>query len=102
MLKETVDGEFTTLEDVAEATLFCAAFPSNATDRPVFHRQPRLVHAVARLTARQTGGLAIMTRIFENKTLDEIRVGESASIQQSLTQARLAVVVGTHWQSRPR
>lgn len=30
MLKETVDGEFTTLDDVAEATLFCAAFPSNA------------------------------------------------------------------------
>jgi 3-hydroxybutyrate dehydrogenase len=30
MLKETVDGEFTTLEDVSEATLFCAAFPSNA------------------------------------------------------------------------
>ncbi len=30
MLKETVDGEFTTLEDVAEATLFFAAFPSNA------------------------------------------------------------------------
>jgi len=30
MLKETVDGEFTTVEDVAEATLFCAAFPSNA------------------------------------------------------------------------
>lgn len=30
MLKNTVDGEFTTTEDVAEATLFCAAFPSNA------------------------------------------------------------------------
>jgi 3-hydroxybutyrate dehydrogenase len=30
MLKETVDGEFTTLEDVAEATLFFAAFPTNA------------------------------------------------------------------------
>jgi 3-hydroxybutyrate dehydrogenase len=30
MLKDTVDGEFTTLEDVAEATLFCTAFPSNA------------------------------------------------------------------------
>ncbi len=30
MLKDTVDGEFTTPEDVAEATLFCAAFPSNA------------------------------------------------------------------------
>jgi 3-hydroxybutyrate dehydrogenase len=30
MLKETVDGEFTTLEDVAEAALFFAAFESNA------------------------------------------------------------------------
>src|SRR5271165_4227542 len=30
-----------------------------------------------------------MTRIFENKTLEEIRVGDSASIQQSLTQADL-------------
>ena len=30
MLKDTVDGEFTTVEDVAEATLFFAAFPNNA------------------------------------------------------------------------
>ena len=30
MLKDTVDGEFTTLEDVAEVALFFAAFPSNA------------------------------------------------------------------------
>ena len=30
MLKDTVDGEFTTVEDVAEATLFFAAFGSNA------------------------------------------------------------------------
>jgi 3-hydroxybutyrate dehydrogenase len=30
MLKETVDGEFTTLRDVAEAALFFAAFESNA------------------------------------------------------------------------
>ncbi len=30
MLKETVDGEFTTVEDVAEAALFFAAFDSNA------------------------------------------------------------------------
>jgi 3-hydroxybutyrate dehydrogenase len=30
MLKETVDGEFTTVEDVTETALFCAAFPSNA------------------------------------------------------------------------
>ena len=30
MLKETVDGEFTSVEDVAEAAVFLAAFPSNA------------------------------------------------------------------------
>jgi 3-hydroxybutyrate dehydrogenase len=30
MLKETVDGEFTTVQDVAEVALFFAAFPSNA------------------------------------------------------------------------
>ena len=30
MLKETVDGEFTTVEDVAETAIFLAAFPTNA------------------------------------------------------------------------
>ena len=30
MLKETVDGEFTTIEDVAETAVFFAAFPTNA------------------------------------------------------------------------
>jgi hypothetical protein len=30
ILKEAVDGEFTTAEDVAEATLFFSAFESNA------------------------------------------------------------------------
>ena len=30
MLKDTVDGEFTTVDDVAEATLFFAAFQTNA------------------------------------------------------------------------
>jgi 3-hydroxybutyrate dehydrogenase len=30
MLKDTVDGEFTTVEDVAEAAVFFAAFRSNA------------------------------------------------------------------------
>ena len=30
MLKETVDGEFTTVDDVAQTTLFLAAFRSNA------------------------------------------------------------------------
>ena len=30
MLRETVDGEFTTTQDVAEVAVFLAAFPSNA------------------------------------------------------------------------
>jgi len=30
MLKDTVDGEFTTVDDVAQTALFLAAFPSNA------------------------------------------------------------------------
>ena len=30
MLKDTVDGLFTSVEDVAEPALFFAAFPSNA------------------------------------------------------------------------
>jgi 3-hydroxybutyrate dehydrogenase len=30
MLKDTVDGEFTTVEDVAEVALLFAAFPTNA------------------------------------------------------------------------
>jgi len=30
MLKETIDGEFTTVEDVAQIALFVASFPSNA------------------------------------------------------------------------
>jgi 3-hydroxybutyrate dehydrogenase len=30
MLKETVDGEFTTIDDVAETALFLASFGSNA------------------------------------------------------------------------
>ena len=30
MLKETVDGEFTTVDDVAETALFLASFGSNA------------------------------------------------------------------------
>ena len=30
MLKETVDGEFTTVEDVARCAVFLADFPSNA------------------------------------------------------------------------
>jgi 3-hydroxybutyrate dehydrogenase len=30
MLKETVDGEFTTVQDVAQTAIFLSAFPSNA------------------------------------------------------------------------
>ena len=47
MLKDTVDGEFTTVEDVADAVLFFAGVPEQRADRPVDRGQPRLVHAVA-------------------------------------------------------
>jgi len=30
MLKDTVDGEFTTTQDVAQTAVFLAAFPTNA------------------------------------------------------------------------
>ena len=30
MLKDTIDGEFTTTQDVAQTAIFLAAFPSNA------------------------------------------------------------------------
>jgi 3-hydroxybutyrate dehydrogenase len=30
MLKDTVDGEFSTLDDIAETAVFLAAFPTNA------------------------------------------------------------------------
>ena len=48
MLKETVDGEFTTIADVAEVALLLRRLPDQRADRPVARRQPRLVHAVAR------------------------------------------------------
>ena len=46
MLKDTVDGEFTTVDDVAQTALFFAALRDQRADRPVARRQPRLVHAV--------------------------------------------------------
>jgi 3-hydroxybutyrate dehydrogenase len=46
MLKETVDGEFTTIQDVAEATLFFAAFPTNALTGQSLDCEPWLVHGV--------------------------------------------------------
>ena len=48
MLKDTIDHEFTTDADVAEAALFLAAFPSNALTGQILDRQPRLVHGVRR------------------------------------------------------
>ncbi len=51
MLKDTVDGEFTTTDDVADAVLFFAARQEQRADRPVAGRQPRLVHAVGRYSS---------------------------------------------------
>ena len=63
MLKETVDGEFTTVEDVAETALLLRRLRHQCPDRPVAGGEPRLVHAVrARNGASVTslrGGAAI-------------------------------------------
>ena len=48
MLKDTVDGEFTTLDDVAEIALFFAAFPTNALTGQSLMASARLAHPVAR------------------------------------------------------
>ena len=44
MLGETVDKEFTTVEDVAEVALMLAAFPTNALTGQSHRRQPRLAY----------------------------------------------------------
>ena len=46
MLKDTVDGEFTTTDDVADCVLFFAGARSNALTGQSHGGQPRLVHAV--------------------------------------------------------
>ena len=46
MLKDTVDGEFTTVDDIAEVALLFAGVPDQRAHRPVAGGQPRLVHAV--------------------------------------------------------
>ena len=46
MLKETVDGEFTTVQDVADDSGISGGIPIERADRPVGRRQPRMVHAV--------------------------------------------------------
>ena len=46
MLKDTVDGEFTTVDDVAAGRAVLRRLPDQRADRPVARRQPRLVHAV--------------------------------------------------------
>jgi 3-hydroxybutyrate dehydrogenase len=61
MLKDTVDGAFTTVEDFAEATLFFgafeAAFKSNVTDRPVGHSWFMQWHHVRSARAEHFAGL---------------------------------------------
>ena len=53
MLKETVDGEFTTVEDVAQAALFFAAFPSNALTGQSLDREPGMVHGMTDIASLQ-------------------------------------------------
>ena len=51
MLKNTVDGEFTTTGDVADAAVFFGVLPHQRPHRPIDHRQPRLAHGVSRAAA---------------------------------------------------
>ena len=56
MLKETVDGEFTTVEDVAADGAVLRRLPDQRADRPVPGGQPRLVHAVGSVGCRGFSG----------------------------------------------
>ncbi len=47
MLKETVNGEFTTMDDVAQVMRDVRRLPEQYPDRAIDGRQPRLVHAVS-------------------------------------------------------
>ena len=51
MLKETVDGEFTTVDGRGRDRAVPRRLPLQRPDRPVDRRQPRLVHAVRRAGA---------------------------------------------------
>ena len=44
MLGETVDKQFTTVEDIAEVALLARRIPDQGADRPEHHRQPRLAY----------------------------------------------------------
>ena len=46
MLKETVDGEFTTVGRRSGSDPLLCCIPDQRADRAVAHRQPRMVHAV--------------------------------------------------------
>src|SRR5262249_37605449 len=67
MLKDTVDGEFATVEDVAETALFLLV-PFQRAHRPIHRGQPRLVHAIERRMSRNWVGLA---------SADHVRTGRS-------------------------
>ncbi len=58
MLGQTVDAEFTTVEDIAEVAYFFAGFETNAPDRAIHRRQPWLVHGIV------TSGVALLPSQF--------------------------------------
>ena len=53
MLAETVDKEFTAVDDVAEVALMLAAFNTNDTDRTTDHRKSRLAYELDGVTDGQ-------------------------------------------------
>ena len=72
MLKDTVDGEFTTTDDVADAVLFFAGVPNERAHRPVARRQPRLVHAVA-VAAQRFAARDALTRDAKRESFSQTR-----------------------------
>ena len=70
MLKDTVDGEFTTTDEVADAVLYFAGASSTALHRPVDGRQPRLVHAVDALTCSKRAHEHCVARLQRTRLLN--------------------------------
>ena len=65
MLRDTVDGEFTTAADIADAVLYFAGAAKQCADRAVARRQPRVVHGIARRRRLTLPGRDLSARLDE-------------------------------------
>ena len=102
MLKETVDGEFTTVADVANTVAFLAGFESQCADRPIDRGQPRLVHAVREPTMRRSNVNTLTSRSILTSAYDEIGLvlqggGALGSYQAGVYEGLAEVGVEPTW-----